>query len=433
MKFYALGVGPGDKELITVKALNILKNSDIIYTPQSDETGRSIALDIIKDYLPEEKIKMYYFPMNNNKEELNKRYTELAAMIKNDLNKGLTVSYVTIGDPLIYSTFNYLYEKLEDVDVKIIPGIASFLAASSIIKKDIVQKGESFCVIEPEHLSNFDRYIELFDTIIIMKAHRGLEKIRDLVEKYSMIKEAYLVSRAGLDGEEILNLKKDVPNKKVYLSIAFLKIDKNKKNKNFITSKKGERIEKESFEIIDTLVDLSTFNEYERSVVKRVIHACGDPEIAKDIIFSKSWMDKVKELIDKNTVVICDVEMVKVGIGNKYGNVKSFINDDDVIERSKDLNLTRSEIAIEKAFNLYDEMIFVIGNAPTSLLKILELQNSLKKNIFVIGMPVGFVSAKESKEMLTSSRLEYITIKGYKGGSPLAAAAFNAILRIFKK
>lgn len=431
MKFYALGIGPGDKELITLKAMNILKNSDIIYVPQSDETGRSIALDIIKDHTSNDKIRMYYFPMNNNREELNRRYTELANMIKNDLQSGLIVSYVTIGDPLIYSTFNYLYEKLDGVDVEIIPGIASFLAASSIIKKDIVQKGESFCVIEPEHLDNFEKYVELFDTVIIMKAHRGIEKIQYLINRYPFIKDAYLVSRAGLDGEEFLNLKTDTPSRKAYLSIAFLKIDKITNKQNFITSDKGKSIERESFEIIDSLADLSNFNENEKVVVKRIIHATGDPDVSKDIIFSEKWMSHVRDLLYKNTTVICDVEMVRVGIGGKYNNVKCFINDDDIIEQSKKLNLTRSEIAIEKAFNLYDDMIFVIGNAPTALLKVLELQKIHNKNIFVIGMPVGFVSAKESKEMLTKSGLQFITIKGYKGGSPMAAAAFNAILRMF--
>ncbi|MCA1926955.1 MAG: precorrin-2 C(20)-methyltransferase [Calditerrivibrio sp.] len=432
MRFYALGIGPGDGKLITVKAVDILKKSDKVYVPQSDETGRSVALDIVKNYIPLEKIQLYYFPMNNNRDELNIRYKNLADMIKGDLNDGLIVSYVTIGDPLIYSTFNYLYEKLDGVDIEIVPGISSFSAVASVLKRDIVQKGESFCVIEPEHFDNFNSLLELFDTIIVMKAHRGIEKLKNLLKGENRVKDAYLVSRVGLDGELIIDLKKDSDISKAYLSVAFLKVDRGCRS-SFITSKKGADIERESFQIIDDLVDLSRFDEDEKVVAKRMIHASGDVSIANDIIFSSGWKDKIFSLLKKNTPVITDVEMVRSGIGSKYDNLHCFINDLDIIEKSKSLNLTRAELSIEKGFNLFDDIIFVVGNAPTALLKIIELNKVYNKNIFIIGIPVGFVSAKESKDLLLDYNLDFITVRGFKGGSSIAVAAFNAILRLFRK
>lgn len=432
MRFFALGIGPGDSGLITIKAVDILRKSDKVYVPQSDDTGRSIALDIVKNYIPLEKIQLYYFPMNNDRDELNKRYGNLADLIKCDIENGLIVSYVTIGDPLIYSTFNYLYEKLDGVDLEIVPGISSFSAVASILKKDIVQKNESFCVIEPEHFDNLNNLLELFDTIIVMKAHRGIEKLKSLLKDERRIKEAYLVSRVGLEGELVIDLKKDSQISKAYLSVAFLKVDRGR-SINFITSKKGSDIEKESFQIIDDLVDLGRFDEDEKVVVKRMIHACGDVSIANDIVFSGGWKDKIFPLLNKNTPVITDVEMVRSGIGSKYANLHCFINDIDVIERSKSLNFTRAELSIEKGFKLFDDIIFVVGNAPTALLKIIELNKSYRRNIFVIGIPVGFVSARESKDMLLDCGLDFITVKGFKGGSSIAAAAFNAILRLLKK
>ncbi|MCX8085121.1 MAG: precorrin-2 C(20)-methyltransferase [Calditerrivibrio sp.] len=434
MKLYAIGVGPGDKKLITYKGVEALKCSDVVYVPQSDETGRSIAYDIIKEYVPSSKIKTYYFPMNNNKEELDKRYTHLADEIKKDVKNHLIVSYVTIGDPLIYSTFNYLNEKLTDVDIEVIPGITSFLAASALIKDDIVQKNQSFCIIEPEQLKDFDTISKLFDTIIVMKAYRGITQICDIIKKHRSIKKAHLVIRAGLDDERVVDLlNTNEPIEKTYLSIALIKLDKDAGNTPYPKfTVKGSSIEKESFQIINDLVDLSKFKEDEREIVTRIIHASGDLSLADDIIFSPDWRWKIKTLLNKTPQLITDVEMVKVGIGKRYPNVSCFINDPDVIETAHKTGQTRAEVAIKKGFELFEDIIFCIGNAPTALLKVIELSKyNTTKDIFVIGMPVGFVSAKESKELLERSRLPSITIKGFKGGSPIAAATFNAIWGLF--
>ncbi|MEC4686067.1 MAG: precorrin-2 C(20)-methyltransferase, partial [Nitrospirota bacterium] len=112
---YSIGLGPGNPELMTVKARRILEESDIVVVPQSDKTGRSVARDIILHYIDPSKILMYYFPMNNDREDLSKRYTELARKIKGLIEEGKVVSYVTMGDPTIFSTSNYITEKLRAV------------------------------------------------------------------------------------------------------------------------------------------------------------------------------------------------------------------------------------------------------------------------------------------------------------------------------
>ncbi|VAX29943.1 hypothetical protein MNBD_NITROSPIRAE02-888, partial [hydrothermal vent metagenome] len=112
---HSIGLGPGNPELLTVRARRILEESDIVVVPQSDETGRSVARDIILHYIEPSRILMYYFPMNNDREDLENRYTELALQIKQLIAEGKRVSYVTMGDPTIFSTSNYITEKLRAV------------------------------------------------------------------------------------------------------------------------------------------------------------------------------------------------------------------------------------------------------------------------------------------------------------------------------
>ncbi|MGA1862061.1 precorrin-8X methylmutase [Deferribacter thermophilus] len=199
---------------------------------------------------------------------------------------------------------------------------------------------------------------------------------------------------------------------------------------------KGLSIEKESFDIIEQNVDLSKFSDEEKVVVKRVIHASGDFDFAKLIIFSNNWLTNFKKIMQTKPAVVCDVNMVKAGITDKYLKVSGlkthcFISDENIKDLAKLEGKTRAETSIEHAFENFDNIIFVIGNAPTALLKVIEL-NSLytDKNIFVVGFPVGFVKAAESKKMLTKTDIPFITNKGTKGGSGIAAAAFNAMIKV---
>ena len=199
---------------------------------------------------------------------------------------------------------------------------------------------------------------------------------------------------------------------------------------------KGKLIELESFQIIDSLVDLSKYSSEEAEVVRRIIHATGDVEYAELARFSHNAIDLVKDAIKKRWSVVCDVEMVKAGITERLAaefglELKSFINDKRVLELARKKGLTRAETSIEFANGLYDGIIFVIGNAPTALLKVIDLykQNQLKNSV-VIAFPVGFVKAAFSKEQLLKTSIPYITNVGQKGGSAVAAAAFRAVAKL---
>lgn len=196
------------------------------------------------------------------------------------------------------------------------------------------------------------------------------------------------------------------------------------------------QIEKESMNFIDQNVNLKNFNQEQIPVVKRIIHATGDLEIANDIIFYGDAVKKGINAIKKRNNVITDVNMVKTGINEKRlasfgGKVFCEINESEAYKTAQKTGKTRAASAIESFENSLDNQLIAVGNAPTALFAILDMIK--KKNIapaLIIGVPVGFIGAKESKEALLQVNIPAITIKGFKGGSPIACAVVNAILNM---
>ena len=194
-----------------------------------------------------------------------------------------------------------------------------------------------------------------------------------------------------------------------------------------------QEIEQESFRIIDEEIGAHNFSINEYPIVRRVIHATADFDLGKSLLFHSTAIKSGIDALKKGKNIIADVGMVQTGISKvrveKNGSkVLTYINNPVVIEEAKKLNLTRSIIATRLAAEENPEGIFVIGNAPTALLELIRLvkENQIRPSL-VIGLPVGFVSAAESKEELAKLDIPYITNIGRKGGTPAAVAAFNAL------
>ena len=192
-------------------------------------------------------------------------------------------------------------------------------------------------------------------------------------------------------------------------------------------------IENKSMDIIDEVMGDTSFNEEEAIVAKRMIHTTGDFDYRKIIIFKNDFLNIAKESIKNGGTIYTDTKMAYMGINKKALSksnceLKYFIDDERVYTRSKELGTTRSACAIDLAVEEGIDM-FVIGNAPTALFRLLELVKEEKVNPkFIIGVPVGFVGAKESKEYLREFNIPSISTEGYKGGSNVAASIVNALL-----
>ncbi len=188
-------------------------------------------------------------------------------------------------------------------------------------------------------------------------------------------------------------------------------------------------IEKRSYEILSSEFDFSKYDPLEAAVAKRVIHATADFELAKSLRISANSIRAGVEAIKTGCQVICDVEMVRAGI-TSYPT-ECFLKDAKAAEsgwptRSYSAMLMGAEKFPQKA-------IFIVGCAPTALEALVDLSSKTWfEPVLVIGLPVGFVGAAESKDLLRASRLPYITNEGRKGGSAAASAAFNAIARLAK-
>lgn len=195
-------------------------------------------------------------------------------------------------------------------------------------------------------------------------------------------------------------------------------------------------IEEESMKIIEKKLPFIKVTHFEKEVIKRIVHTTGDIHIVKHIVISKEAVHCGLEAIKLSRNIICDVNMVKAGINIKLlksfgGIVKCFIRDRKVISFAKKNNLTRASVSMILKANELNKNIIAIGNAPTALFEVCNLIKKDKiKPALVIGVPVGFVKAKESKELLRILKVPYILIKGTRGGSAIAAAIVNALLKI---
>lgn len=194
-----------------------------------------------------------------------------------------------------------------------------------------------------------------------------------------------------------------------------------------------QEIEDKSFQIITEELGEHPFTEEQFPVVQRVIHASADFELGRSLVFHPDAVRAGIEAIRSGKIVVADVQMVQVGISKQRiekfgGQVKVYISDKDVMEEAKRLNTTRAIISMRKAVKEAEGGIFAIGNAPTALLELIRLvKEGEAKPGLIIGMPVGFVSAAESKEELAKLDVPFITNIGRKGGSPVTVAAVNAL------
>jgi len=198
----------------------------------------------------------------------------------------------------------------------------------------------------------------------------------------------------------------------------------------------GRRIEEGSFAVIDREAGPHGFPPDEWQVVRRVIHATADFEFAKLMRFHPDAVRRGIEALRGGAPVLVDVKMIDAGLNSQrlaaYGcEVACYISDADVIARARELNSTRAVEAVRKAQRLdkLNGAVVAIGNAPTALLEVVRLiEEEGARPALIVGVPVGFVSAAESKEAAMAQPRPYIVARGRKGGSPIAVAVLHALL-----
>jgi len=181
---------------------------------------------------------------------------------------------------------------------------------------------------------------------------------------------------------------------------------------------------------------LKDLPEGERQIIKRIVHTTGDPDIAGLIKISPDAVEAGLGALGSGKPIFTDVQMLRSGINpiklEQFGiETLCMIKDPEVVEEARKTGKTRAMVAMVKAAPRLDGGIVAIGNAPTALFELCAMvRNGQLKPALVVGTPVGFVGAKESKEMLTWTPVPYITVEGTRGGSTIAVAALNALLKL---
>ena len=207
-KFYGVGVGPGDSELLTLKAVRIIKSVDCIFAPRADSKKSSLALDIVKDVTAGKRIIEQIYPMVRDKAKLETAWRKAANEIKDEIESGNSVAYLTIGDPLTFSTYCYLLQQLSNIipsqKIHTIPGITSYNAAASLANFSLIEQNERLAIIPVS--SNIDELrpiLNSFDTVILMKVAKKLDEVIELLEDMELIDNSLFASYIGFENELI--------------------------------------------------------------------------------------------------------------------------------------------------------------------------------------------------------------------------------------
>jgi precorrin-8X/cobalt-precorrin-8 methylmutase len=200
-----------------------------------------------------------------------------------------------------------------------------------------------------------------------------------------------------------------------------------------------QTIEQESFRQIRELSNLDGLSREQQQVVMRIVHSVGIPEVAEQVHFSANACENGLAALAANAPILCDVEMVKQGVTKRMIQQPPlcYLNDPRTVERAKETGETRSMAALQFWQEELKGSVVIIGNAPTALFRLLEMiEQGAPKPALIIGMPVGFVGAAESKQALWDVHeqlgVECITVLGRMGGSAVSSATCNALLRCLK-
>ncbi|MGM0166316.1 precorrin-2 C20-methyltransferase [Enterococcus sp. AZ135] len=206
-KFYGVGTGPGASDLLTIRGKEVLQMVDCLYTPEPKKSGKSLALQIVSPYLRDDlTIKQRHFPMVNDWEEKRHAWDKIAEEIIADVKNGLNVAFITLGDPMVYSTYSYLLERMTaQIETETVPGISSFCQISNELQIPLVIDEESYAVLPATADEEILRVaLENVSTVILMKVSIALPKILRLLTKLELLEQTVLVSDSSMASEKVM-------------------------------------------------------------------------------------------------------------------------------------------------------------------------------------------------------------------------------------
>jgi len=217
-KLFGVGVGPGDPELITIKAVRVIKAADIIFTAASTKNTYSLAVEIASPYISAStRITTLSFPMTKDVNEVEASWLSNAKQIATVLKQGKKAVFLTLGDPTTYSTFGYILKKMScimpEADIETIPGITSFHAASARLNRILVEGEESLLVTSGAYGGDRIRHVDGVENVAIVKAYKNIQDINRALKETGLNRKSVAVSQCGRKGEQIIKDLDELENR----------------------------------------------------------------------------------------------------------------------------------------------------------------------------------------------------------------------------
>lgn len=240
--FYAVGVGPGSPDLVTLRAKRLIETAHVVLAPRSEISDESLALETVAEFLKPEsqEILEHIYPMKRDPEATAKCWGEAAEIVKKAISEGKSVVQITIGDPLVYSTSSYLTEELIKKDVPpeyihFVPGISAFQAGASLLKETLTLQEDRLTILPATDLQAVEEALESSETVVLYKAAKHLKKLADLLERKKLLDSAFLVCYAEQGEKERIfrDIKKAADENSGYMSTMFIRVS----NKKWMTEK----------------------------------------------------------------------------------------------------------------------------------------------------------------------------------------------------
>jgi precorrin-2/cobalt-factor-2 C20-methyltransferase len=228
--FYGIGVGPGDPELITVKAKNVMGKMRYIFTPVAEKGRESIAYSIAQMFIPSDAtVETLIFPMTTNRMVCEKAWKENVGKIVAILEKGSDAAFITIGDPMTYSTYGYLLKKMHSMYPRVqaitIPGVPSYAAVAASVNLPLAEGNEVLTLI-PSNTSRekIKQLLSSSDTSIFLKHHKKTKDIYKILKEMNLDDKAVYVNRYGFEDQIVTsNPTQGLLKKTDYLSLLIVK------------------------------------------------------------------------------------------------------------------------------------------------------------------------------------------------------------------
>ena len=222
-KLYGVGVGPGDPELLTLKALRRIKEADVIAVP-GEEPRDSVAYKIVKgawEQLEEKPLMAVPMPMTKDPEKLKASHDTGAELIREKLDEGKKVAFLTLGDPTVYSTYLYIHKRIASMgyETEIVSGIPSFCAVAARLNTGLVEKAEPLHVIPASY--QIEDAMKLYGTKVLMKAGKKMNKVKE--QLLSMQAEGMMIENCGMPDEKIYKNVEEIPETAGYYSLIIIK------------------------------------------------------------------------------------------------------------------------------------------------------------------------------------------------------------------